>query len=174
MHRLPRLFRFHTLSIIRLNRLLTRFLLIQAGLGLLSFLAVSVIFFDEVKFLFSEPFYYVFLIILLYMFVRIYWFSRRHWWSWCVLTFLSVIELLVVLDQLIYWFIPYNFSVVAEETGYLLPAIFIVMNLAMLVFYLATVAGLTSYRIAGYHGIGRIAYRFSIGAGLLAVVFLLA
>jgi hypothetical protein len=174
MHRLARLFRFHKLSIIRLNRLLTRLLLIQAGLGLLSFVAFSVVLHAEIETLFSEPLYYLLIIIVLYMFVRIYWFSRRHWWSWCVLTCVSVLGLLGALYRLVYWFIPYNFTVFTEETGYLPVLLIIFVNIAVLLLYLATVAGLLSYRIAGYHGIGRIAYRLSISAGLLAMAYFMA
>jgi hypothetical protein len=171
MNPILRLFRFHKLSIIRLNKVITILLLAQMLLGTLTLTAVAVLLYDEQPEQFSDnPLIWLFLAFTGYMYIRLYMFSRRHWWSWCVFTVLSVYGLAAGLAGLINWAIPYHFAVSTEEIGYLPTYGIMLLEVVGLLLSLVTVAGLTSYRIAGFHGIGKVAFWVSCAAGIILAI----
>lgn len=166
-----RLFRLHKHSILRLNKVITILLLIQLLLGTLALAVVAVLLYDEQPGLFSDnPYPWLIIAFVAYMYIRLYMFSRRHWWSWCVFTVLAVFGLTDGIAGLVNWFVPYNFAVLTEEIGYLPSVGIILIEVVSLLLSLVTVAGLTSYRIAGFHGIGKVAFWVSCTAGVVLTI----
>lgn len=170
MHALYRLFRINRLSTIQLNRVLVWCMLIPALLSLLLFCIILFILAEE----FALPsgadlIVYLPLILICYLIVRIFTFRKRHWWSWIVLTFVFlggfIFEVVSNILELTYWFNQGEIDILLEGYGYIGFSLYLLVQIISFLLNVYIVLGLTSRRIAGYHGIGKIAFTITVALG---------
>jgi hypothetical protein len=150
---------------------------------------LSLLFFCIILFILTEEFalpsgadliVYLPLILICYLIVRIFTFRKRHWWSWIVLTFLFfggfIFEVVSNILELTYWFNQGEIDILLEGYGYIGFSLYLLVQIISFLLNVYIVLGLTSRRIAGYHGIGKIAFTVTVAlggvTGILALLLL--